>query len=167
MKKPADDIVEFLRESNAIEDVRDEESLRCAMLAWKYIMRMSRLDVSVILRTHKILMANQPLPPEQKGSFRKVPVYIGGREGIAWPLIPSSIEQTLQWMNDTLHIKYKNKDADELSRMFHINYEVIHPFVDGNGRTGRMFMNWWRVRRGMKIKIIWNAKKSEYYKWFE
>ena len=48
----------------------------------------------------------------------------------------------------------------------HIAYERIHPFIDGNGRTGRMFMNWQRLKAGLPILVIKEKEKQEYYKWF-
>lgn len=49
----------------------------------------------------------------------------------------------------------------------HVEYEIIHPFVDGNGRTGRMFMNWERLKGGLPILVIHEGEEQqEYYKWF-
>jgi Fic family protein len=49
----------------------------------------------------------------------------------------------------------------------HIRYEHIHPFVDGNGRTGRMFMNWERLKAGLPLLVIKESKKYDYYDWFK
>jgi fido (protein-threonine AMPylation protein) len=49
----------------------------------------------------------------------------------------------------------------------HVRFEHIHPFVDGNGRLGRMLMNWQRKQEGLDILVIEDAKKHEYYEWFK
>jgi Fic family protein len=57
---------------------------------------------------------------------------------------------------------------DQVSKVLHVQYEKIHPFVDGNGRTGRIFMNWWRINNGLPILVIHEGKEQwEYYKWFD
>jgi Fic family protein len=48
----------------------------------------------------------------------------------------------------------------------HIEFEYIHPFVDGNGRVGRMVYNAHRLLLGQPIHIIEESEKNEYYKWF-
>ncbi len=59
--------------------------------------------------------------------------------------------------------KSRNPDWKEL----HVMYERIHPFLDGNGRTGRIFMNWTRVKRcKLPVLVIKEEERQEYYKWF-
>lgn len=57
--------------------------------------------------------------------------------------------------------------TEEHIKRDHIVFEEIHPFVDGNGRTGRMLMNWQRLDNNLNILTIWNKEKSAYYKWFK
>ncbi len=57
---------------------------------------------------------------------------------------------------------------EEWSQQLHVSYEKIHPFVDGNGRTGRMFMNWWRLTNGLPLLIIHEGDEQyNYYQWFQ
>jgi len=51
-------------------------------------------------------------------------------------------------------------------KSMHIQFEKIHPFIDGNGRIGRILMNWHRLKLGLPIKIIIETEKYNYYKWF-
>ncbi len=148
--------VEFLKESNAIEGVYDADSLAQAIYAWTFLKEQPSLTSSVILKTHKILMLHQMLRPDQRGYFRKIPVYIGGREAMESKDINEYIKALCVDINAGL------TDWKEA----HIMYEKIHPFVDGNGRTGRMFMNWQRLRAKLPIFVIKEDKVGEYYKWF-
>src|SRR3990167_5210438 len=164
-KLPSEIIKEFLLESNAIEGVYDMDSLTQAMEAWEYIIKQDEINLDNIKRTHKILMVNQPLKPSEKGFFRTVPVYVGGREGIKHEKIEKALVGWCAVMN------YKSILFDffeSFSKDYHVQYERIHPFVDGNGRTGRIFMNWWRVRNGLPILVIHEGEEQmDYYKWFK
>ena len=52
-------------------------------------------------------------------------------------------------------------------KMSHVEFEEIHPFVDGNGRTGRILMNLYRIYMGFPILIIHTGKEQkEYYSWW-
>lgn len=166
-KKITDQEVEFLDHSNRIEGVYDGDSLAQAIEAWEFLKSKKRLTIGVVLKTHKILMLNQNLAPDEKGYFRKVPVWIGGREGILHDRIKYVIEEWLGRINGTAII---GEDSYIQSRIKaeHVEYERIHPFVDGNGRTGRMFMNWQRLKLGLPILVIHEGKEQQiYYEWFK
>lgn len=47
---------------------------------------------------------------------------------------------------------------------FHVLYERIHPFLDGNGRTGRIIMFGECLRNGLVLFIVLDAEKAEYYR---
>ena len=67
-----------------------------------------------------------------------MPVYISGaKTQTAEPvLIPEKIQELLEW--------YRNDEEDDFLTkiaLFHLRFESIHPFIDGNGRTGRLLVN--------------------------
>lgn len=153
---------EFLRESNAIEGVYDDASLQQAKYAWAYLKGQSEITIAVVLKVHKILMLYQPLMPDQKGYFRQCEVTIGGRYGEPWLNVPKKMGQWIKYANAPA-----TPHAESFIKVSHIDYENIHPFVDGNGRTGRLFMNWQRRKCGLPLLIIHEgAEQLEYYKWF-
>ena len=157
-----DDLTLFLKNSNAIEDVFDEDSLKQARYAWDYCISEPKLTPGVILKTHKILMLNQPLRPDERGYFRKRPVWVGGREGLHYSKISEAIKSWCELVNDKKFHKEENS-----WKYHHIDYEEIHPFIDGNGRTGRIFMNWQRIRSGLPIVVIRASRRYKYYEWFK
>jgi Fic family protein len=52
-------------------------------------------------------------------------------------------------------------------KVLHIIFERIHPFIDFNGRVGRMFMNWRRLMSGMPLMTIYEKDRNKYYEWFK
>jgi Fic family protein len=148
----------FLSESNNIENVWDTASLLQAIRAWAYLRGQRSLTPAVITHMHGMLMRHHNLRPEEKGAFRTGPVWIGGREGRPWYAVPALMEA---WCE-----RARAAQTAEQIRADHVQYEVIHPFVDGNGRTGRMVLNWQRLQVGLPILVIKEAEKREYYAWF-
>lgn len=165
-----EEVMDFLRESNAIEGVHDKDSLDQARHAWEYLISKDILTTGTILKTHKILMIPSCLRPDERGYFRRVPVYVGGREGIKYEKIPGWINDWMDEVNSLFEEGLSGEGREtyweEIIRLQHVAYEKIHPFVDGNGRTGRMFMNWTRLKLGLPILIIKADERGDYYQWF-
>jgi Fic family protein len=155
-------VVEFLRQSNNIEGVWDQDSLNQAIKAWTYIVKEDRLSIETVLQTHKILMLGK-LRPQDLGAFRKHSVRISGREGQPWYVLPELMEN---WVGSVNEIANKSVHDENIIKIQHVDFEVIHPFADGNGRTGRILMNWTRIKAGLPILIIREREKQQYYRWF-
>lgn len=153
-------VAEFLKESNAIEGVYDHQSLVDALKAWEYLIKQEHMDVAVLLTTHKLLMAKQNLPRTQRGHFRKQQVWVGAHEGMQWPLIPQLMAE---WCNAMNFVGMGDAWKD-----MHVRFERIHPFIDGNGRVGRMLMNWFRIKRNnLPLLVIKERERASYYQWFK
>ena len=159
--------LDFLRESNNIENEWGDKELQQAILAWQFILEQDELNTAVVLQTHKILMQDKL---KDAGYLRRQPVWVAGREGKPFYALPELIEN---WCKD-VQVLLDNKDKlIKLSALEagiqgqHVQYEEIHPFIDGNGRTGRIFMNWERVKVGLPILVIKNSEKRGYYDWFD
>ncbi|KKS62967.1 MAG: hypothetical protein UV29_C0008G0017, partial [Candidatus Collierbacteria bacterium GW2011_GWD2_42_50] len=137
-----------------------------AYLAWKYLISQKELSLNTILITHQILMAHQDLNPELKGNWRNCPVWVGGREGSDFRKIPSLIQSWLDQIEVSNDPELTSEEQDVILQDLHVQYERIHPFADGNGRTGRMFWNFLRLKRGLPLKIIYESERLEYYRLF-
>lgn len=155
-------VTEFLRESNAIEGVYDDVSLKQAKEAWKYLIKQKVLTPDVVLKTHKILMLHQNLQPDEKGYFRRCQVWVGRHQGVRWEKLELEIED---WCEVANMDKTECTEKEVIDS--HIRYEAIHPFVDGNGRTGRLFLNWQRAKAGLPILVIREAERRTYYTLFQ
>lgn len=164
------DVTLFLSESNAIERVYSGDALEDSEKAWAYIERVKKLEVREILQAHRILMRR--LRPDIAGMLRDVTVRIGGKikPFISHRLLLDELEHFCGSINE-LFEKAKNasnEEKEEMSKNSHIHFEFIHPFEDGNGRTGRLIMNWVRWKIGLPILIIHEGEEQfNYYKWFK
>lgn len=160
----------FLSESNKIEEVHDVGSLLDACFAWEWLINQEKLTKEVILRTHKMLMKNQTsLAEKDKGVYRNGPIWVGGKEKLPWYAVPEALGNWCLRVEETISKGQfrSDKRADDIIQEDHVLYENIHPFFDGNGRTGRMFLNWQRVKMGLPILVLWSEEKHwAYYPWF-
>ena len=57
----------------------------------------------------------------------------------------------------------ENNDLIMKVACFHADFEKIHPFIDGNGRTGRLLLNLELMKNGYPITVIRNEEREEYY----
>lgn len=174
MKPTTKQINEFLKESNAIERVYDKQSLKDSIRAFGFLMKQAKDGINpyIVMQVHELLMENpgawsEPsLLPKYRGVLRDCPVYIGRKEAMKHTKIPAALQEWCNIMNATNEF-LATSTSESLSQLLHVQYEAIHPFADGNGRTGRMFMNWWRIRNDLPILIIHEGEEQyEYYQWF-
>lgn len=97
---------------------------------------------------------------QNRGVYRSVPVYISGaKTQTAEPvLIPEKIQELLEWYRSDEENSFLTKIA-----LFHLRFESIHPFIDGNGRTGRLLVNLELMKLGYPpIDIKYTDRKSYY-----
>lgn len=120
-----------------------------------------------ILDLHKLVVANT-LDRElisQIGRFRSVQVFI---TGVMW--FPPKPEDVANKMTNLLTWYSKNKKILHpliLASYFHTEFEKIHPFVDGNGRVGRLLINFILYKNKYPMINIPNATKYKYYEALE
>ncbi len=118
------------------------------------------LSESIIKQIHYLVLANKP---EDRGTYRKVPVQIMGASNK--PVQPYLIQPKLE----QLLLNYKNKDEHIITKLawFHIEFESIHPFIDGNGRTGRLLVNLELMKAGYPPIDIKFTDRLAYYNAFD
>lgn len=151
-------VIAFLCESNAIENVYNANSLVDAFEAWSFMATKEVMNMDAVLRCHAILMEHQSLGVRDIGHFRKCGVTIAGRSVVDYRMVESSLRLWCASMNAVT--------TAEECKALHVEYEKIHPFIDGNGRTGRIFLNWARVKLNLPIQVIKAIDREAYYLWF-
>lgn len=153
-------MADHIRQSNLIENIDDPEEDRRSLAAWGWLIQQPKITQAVLLELHKRITANQLLK-EDAGFYRRVDVRVGAHYPPS-PIIATAMIHN--WLLDLTH-HWKALDPKEM----HIAFEQIHPFVDGNGRTGRMLM-WWHERKlGREPTLLRSNKadRSNYYSWFK
>ena len=92
----------------------------------------TRLRDTEIKAIHSLVLINRP---EDKGVYRRIPVTIAG--AYTEPVQPFLIEPKLTELLTENEERKKTMHPIERIARFHLEFEGIHPFIDGNGRTGR------------------------------
>ena len=120
----------------------------------------AELTEYVIKQIHSLVLADKPM---DKGTYRRVPVRILG--AYTEPVQPYLIEPK---MNELL-LDYKNDNGNIVEKLalFHIKFEGIHPFIDGNGRTGRLLVNLELMKAGYPPIDIKFIDRKRYYDAFD
>ena len=155
-------IIEFITQSNLIEGI-GEEGFEDSLKAFEYIMQVQTpLTRKHILKTHQLLMKS--LNPRIAGKIRTCNVRVGARVCPPIKMIPEKMHAFLYIINATIT---KERSKERYSKISHVDFELMHPFEDGNGRTGRLLMNWHRKQMGLPLLIIKDAEKHNYYNWFK
>ena len=136
--------------------------------AFDYILNIKD-DISkeMILKLHELVVKNT-LKEELKGEigkYRTLQVYIRGTNWLPPKPedVPGEMQVLLSWYS-------KNKDKLHpliLAAYFHSAFETIHPFVDGNGRVGRLLINFILHKHAFPMVNVPNKKKYLYYEALE
>ncbi len=121
----------------------------------------TEIDKETILLLHRMLIAN--IRDDIAGRFRTKGEYV--RIGTHVAPAPEQVEQ----MIETTFLAYTSDSAtyflDKIGT-FHLDFETIHPFNDGNGRIGRVIINYQLQRLGFPSIIVRDREKKDYYKSF-
>ena len=147
-RKPLKDHLEAVGHKEAFEFVRELVRDRVPMTE------------RVIQQIHYLVLADKK---EDRGVYRRVPVRIMGaqHEPVQPYLIQPRMEQLMaSYAESTEHI------VSKLAR-FHIEFEGIHPFIDGNGRTGRLLVNLELMKAGLPPIDIKFLDRLAYYNAFD
>lgn len=112
-----------------------------------------------IKQIHNLIL--RKIAPEEAGKYRQLDVKAAGTNYLypAHYLISQLMNDFINWLNlETA----KNLHPVEYATAAHYRFVSIHPFRDGNGRTGRLLMNLLLLRAGYPIVIISNQQRNNY-----
>lgn len=124
--------------------------------------RKLKLREIEIKNIHSLVLMNRP---EDKGVYRRIPVTIAG--AYTEPVQPYMIEPKMVELIERNESRKKNMHIIERIARFHLEFEGIHPFIDGNGRTGRLLLNLELIRNGYPAINVKFADRRRYYDAFD
>lgn len=142
-----DDVVETANHFRCIDMVIDDAN--------------RALSQAMIKRLHEILKSGTSDSRQDwfaVGEYKKLPNEVGGQETVA----PEDVENRMRALLNTYNAKTRKTLRDLLD--FHVQFESIHPFQDGNGRVGRLILFKECLKNDIVPFIITDDLKMFYYR---
>ena len=164
----------FEEETRSGRDIREIINYRDAMEGGIHMIKKGeKLSEKLILDLHSILLRSVRGADKKPGEFRKVQVYIG-RPGLGiehasyippvYDKVPALVADLVKYVNGS-----EEKDLVVQAAIAHSQFEAIHPFIDGNGRVGRLLISLFLYDRKLLSKPFlyvsefFEANRAEYY----
>ena len=155
------DVIDGKRVLGPLKDIREVQN---AYEAYDMLTKLNPYSILDLLKAHRIMMTDLV---RESGVFRSggVGVYAGEaliHAGTPPQYVPDLIAELFRWLKEsTLHPLIK-------SCIFHYEFEFIHPFADGNGRTGRMWhtlilAKWKEFFLWLPIETLIHEQQEDYY----
>lgn len=162
------------------EDQPDNEDLeevcnyiKALQFAWDQLTRKNGLPLSLrlIKESHKILMTGVRGKHKQPGEFRATQNWIGGNRPSKAKFVPPpprEMSDCLAQLENYMHSKSKLDSLIDIG-LIHVQFETIHPFLDGNGRIGRLLIALLLYSYGildtplLYLSLYFKRRRQKYY----
>ena len=172
---PLTDVKRILK--NKPEHVRDSEkevlNYNKALLELNDLIKLKKFSIKIpaIIRIQKII-TNGLIEKYRSGRIRKEPVFVNNpktRQTIYWPPDYEEAPKLLKELCDYLDKNSQIIDPLILAGIFHKQFVIIHPFIDGNGRTARLITKALLAKMGLNtfnlfsFENYYNQNVSKYF----
>ncbi len=172
----------LLYESNEVPGVPldDVEEVSTYIAALNHGIRRLRegfpLSLQLIREIHEILLATGRGSNKSPGEFRRSQNWIGGsRPGNARfvPPPPERVMECMGALEKFLHDDPVRTPVLIKAALAHVQFETIHPFLDGNGRVGRLLITLLLCAEGalsepiLYLSLYFKMRRDEYYDWLQ
>jgi Fic family protein len=129
------------------------------------------LSKRLLCEMHAILLTGVRGQEKTPGEFRRTQNWIGSRDIDKARFVPPPVEEMQAALDDWESYQHQDGDLPLLIRcgLLHYQFETIHPFLDGNGRLGRLFITLFLIEKGplpaplLYVSSFFEATKEEYY----
>ncbi|MFW6285988.1 MAG: Fic family protein [Nanoarchaeota archaeon] len=150
-------IIDNIAPSKSLQDI--QETKKHSEVFLNALKKKEKITKELILRWHKDMFDESKT--DIAGKFRNYLVRVG-------TYIAPDSNEVIPLMNKLIEfIKTSKLHPVELAGRAHYIFEMIHPFGDGNGRVGRLLMNYILWHNSYPMIIIENKKKKSYYRALE
>lgn len=113
----------------------------------------------LVKKLHALVLADRPM---DRGAYRRIPVVITG--AVHTPPQPYLVGPQMEsWVRE---LQKTHLHPIVAAALFHLRFEAIHPFIDGNGRTGRLLVNFILMRAGYLPVSVKYEDRVAYYSAF-
>lgn len=156
-----------------IDDAREVSQYVAAMdFGLKRLKEDFPLCSRLLREVHRVLLAKGRGSEKTPGEFRTSQNWIGGsRPGNALfvPAPPDQLQEAMGDFEKTLHSDSKSTPALLRAAMAHVQFETIHPFLDGNGRLGRLLITFLLCSEGilsqplLYLSLYFKTHRHRYY----
>ncbi len=124
------------------------------------VLRKEKITEKTILKLHEYILSS--IDDNSAGNYRRENVRIIGAHHIPPQAIkiPRLMDEFMEWF-------YKNEykgNIPQFASDIHYKLVMIHPFIDGNGRVARLFMNLILLKHGFPPAIILKVDRKRYYR---
>jgi Fic family protein len=108
----------------------------------------TELSLEALCAWHRTLMTGSPTPERYVGTIRDEQGWIGGTSPLDAHLVTPPPGELPALLDDLVtYANRVNSDPVTQAAVVHAQFEIIHPFADGNGRVGRLLVAWLLTRR--------------------
>jgi Fic family protein len=173
-----EDVLEFdaksyVEDQKKQDDIQEVLNYREAMQVAVEELTQRPLTLNLIRRAHEVLMDHVRGHNKRRGTFRTTQNWIGpaGCPLEKASFVPPSPIELPQYLNSLeKYFHFKDVDAVAQVSIIHAQFELIHPFMDGNGRLGRMLIPLFLFQHGVisspcfYLSAYLESHRDEYYK---
>lgn len=145
----------------SLREVYEAKNLSRVMEHKRLLARSDELNHELVLRLQQMLLGD--INDDIAGRYRRAGEYI--RVGPHIAPAPEQVEFMMEQVIIACNSDFESWFLDNIAR-FHLEFESIHPFYDGNGRIGRVLINFQLLKLGFPRIIIRNSEKQYYYRAF-
>jgi Fic family protein len=146
-------VVQSKRKAKTIIEIEAKNSINALNFAFSKEMKWNLKSIKAI---HALLM--ERLSPEIAGKFKKEDNTVFNQETTSWKKVREELSALLKWFKEEKKTAY----PPILALEFHTRFEKIHPFIDGNGRVGRILLNTYLKQSGYRPIIFFTENHKAY-----
>ena len=154
-----------------IDDVAEVSDYVAAMNHGLKRIQKLPLSLRLIREIHKVLLTNNRGSNKTPGEFRKSQNWIGGTRPGTAKFVPCSHDKLMSALSEFEKFMNAADEIPELVRaaLLHHQFETIHPFLDGNGRVGRLLITFYLTTKGfldfpyLYLSLFFKTHRQLYY----